>query len=216
MPSTPRDGSPVEIVGLCFAVVKWLAKMYRDGLYEHEGVKLSDGFILTWVEWATRIRIHFDENFWFEAGGYYGDSYGSSIPGSDCQLRCNFPIVLALGANITQDPSRAKRALETVDKMLQSGLGLRTLSSDDSNYRPNYLAEDSMDPATAKGANYHNGPSWVWPLGYHLLAKMNFSQFDGIEELLGNVKILRFNYRFFIISRFFRTTNFWGNLMHQF
>ena len=57
------------------------------------------------------------------------------------------------------EPANAIRGLMTVQSELVCGLGLRTLSPEDSNYRPNYFSNDSFDPATAKGANYHNGPS---------------------------------------------------------
>ena len=40
--------------------------------------------------------------------------------------------------------------------------------------RPNYFSDDNDDPKTAKGANYHQGPSWLWPLGYLLQAALHF------------------------------------------
>jgi len=189
VPSTPRDGAPVEIVGLCFAVVAWLARVSQAKpgethiSYPHIGVTLPSGEILTWANWAHLIRRNFDKKFWIEPCGYYGDTYGSSVPGADSQFRCNFSIALAVAPKIT-NPSNAIRALKTVDETLISGLGLRTLDPDDVNYRPNYFSDDALDPKIAKGANYHNGPSWVWPLGYHLLARLNFDQSEGIEKLL--------------------------------
>ena len=38
IPSTPRDGAPVEIVGLCFAVVNWLQEKYEKGEYDFPGM----------------------------------------------------------------------------------------------------------------------------------------------------------------------------------
>lgn len=80
-------------------------------------------------------------------------------------------------------PENAIVALSTVHEKLKSGLGLRTLSPEDDNYRPSYFSDDSLDPSTAKGANYHNGPSWVWPLGYFLRAGEKFGLNFGNKAL---------------------------------
>lgn len=92
-PSTPRDGAPVEIVGLCFAVVAWLHKMHEDGHYPYAGVKVA-GAMMTWFDWANKIRNNFEKCFYVDLGSssYYADTYQSSVPGADSQLRCNFPI----------------------------------------------------------------------------------------------------------------------------
>ena len=88
---------------------------------------------------------------------------------------CNFPIALALSPSITTK-ERAVYSLQTAFENLQSGLGLRTLSPNDPHYRPNYFSDDSNDPSTAKGANYHQGPSWMWPIGYFLQAAYSYNE----------------------------------------
>jgi glycogen debranching enzyme len=46
---------------------------------------------------------------------------------------------------------------------------MRTLDPADQQYRPNYInSDDSDDFQTGKGRNYHQGPEWLWPLGYYL------------------------------------------------
>jgi len=37
-----RDGTAVELVGLCASTVKWLASMFGKKLYPYEGVKKND------------------------------------------------------------------------------------------------------------------------------------------------------------------------------
>ena len=41
-PATPRDGSAVEIVGLCKAAVTFLARMSRENKYSYQGVTRID------------------------------------------------------------------------------------------------------------------------------------------------------------------------------
>ena len=37
-----RDGSAIELVGLCKAIVTWLAELRKAGKYPHDGVVTSD------------------------------------------------------------------------------------------------------------------------------------------------------------------------------
>ena len=39
-PSLDRDGSAVELVGLCHSAVSWLAKLHSQGTYPYSGVKM--------------------------------------------------------------------------------------------------------------------------------------------------------------------------------
>lgn len=38
-PATPRDGSAVELVGLCKAALKFLSNLYTQGRYPHNSVE---------------------------------------------------------------------------------------------------------------------------------------------------------------------------------
>lgn len=111
-PATPRDGSAVELIGLCKSAVSWLAELNKRGLYPHDGVErtLKSGGKLKWtfVEWANKIQINFERCFWvnethtqgelqanlINKRGIYKDCFGASQPWTDFQLRCNFPITM--------------------------------------------------------------------------------------------------------------------------
>jgi glycogen debranching enzyme len=55
------------------------------------------------------------------------------------------------------DPKHGLKALQLVDKVLRSPLGMKTLDPMDLQYRPNYdNSNDSTDASIAKGLNYHN------------------------------------------------------------
>ncbi len=51
---------------------------------------------------------------------------------------------------------------------------MKTLDPTDYNYNGDYTNQDGVLFATAGGFNYHNGPEWVWPLGYFLRALLLF------------------------------------------
>ena len=50
----------MELVGLCYSVVEWLASLYSNGSYPHEGVSIEDGDenVFTYADWAAAIKVN--------------------------------------------------------------------------------------------------------------------------------------------------------------
>ncbi|PBP17319.1 glycogen debranching enzyme [Diplocarpon rosae] len=193
VPGTPRDGSAIEIAGLLYSTLIWVAKLHKEGKYMYAGVSTSqpDLKVITFNDWASRIKKNFEKCYYVPLDskddkdydvntaivnrrGIYKDLYRSGKEYEDYQLRGNFPIAMTVAPDLF-DPQHALHALTIADKVLRGPTGMATLDPADLNYRPYYNnSEDSTDFATSKGRNYHQGPEWVWPTGFFLRALLNF------------------------------------------
>lgn len=200
-PGTPRDGAPVEIIGLLYSTLVWAAQLAKAGKLRKNGAEVEiDGkkVKVTWDEWAQKIQKNFEKCYWIPLDsnedkdfvidpklvtrrGVYKDVFGtpSDRAHADYQLRPNFPIAMAVAPKLFT-PARALIALKTTREALIGPLGMRTLDPWEADYRPDYdNANDSSDWLVAKGRNYHQGPEWVWPIGYYLRAFLHFDTLAG-------------------------------------
>lgn len=108
-PSTPRDGSAVELVGLQMAVLRFLEQLSAKKAYPYAAVirtsKNGTTTKWTWKEWADKIKENFEKEFYVAQNdthelvnkrGIYKDLVGASQPWTDYQLRCNFPVAMVV------------------------------------------------------------------------------------------------------------------------
>ncbi|KAG7524665.1 glycogen debranching enzyme-like isoform X2 [Solea senegalensis] len=209
IPATPRDGSAVEIVGLCKSTVRWLMKLHNNGHFPYAGVNIhreGQTYSMSYMEWDHKIQENFQNKFYISHDpqdpeevhpelvhkrGIYKDSYGASSPWCDYQLRPNFPIAMVVAPELfTLD--RAWEALNVAEQKLLGPLGMKTLDPDDMVYCGVY--DNDLDNAKfnqAKGFNYHQGPEWLWPLGYFLRAKLYFAKKMGNETYETNINLVK-------------------------
>ncbi|KAK3355446.1 hypothetical protein B0H65DRAFT_414487 [Neurospora tetraspora] len=191
VPGTPRDGAAVEITGMLYSNLKWVASLNEAGKFKHSSVRKADGTEIALKDWAALIKENFercyfvpispDEDSKYDVNpaiinrrGIYKDLYRSGKEYEDYQLRCNFPIVMTCAPDLFV-PEHAMHALWVADTALRGPTGMATLDPSDMNYRPYYRnSEDSEDFATSKGRNYHQGPEWLWPTGFFLRALLKF------------------------------------------
>ncbi|KAL3476789.1 hypothetical protein BJX99DRAFT_136895 [Aspergillus californicus] len=190
-PGTPRDGAAIEITGLVYSTLTWVASINEQGIYPYDKVDIEGGKSITFKDWAAKIKDNFERCYHIPADpredaqydvdskiinrrGIYKDLYRSGKLYEDYQLRSNFPIAMVVSPDLFT-PSKALAALALADSVLVGPIGMATLDPSDLNYRPDYNnSEDSTDFATSKGRNYHQGPEWVWQRGYFLRALLYF------------------------------------------
>ncbi|KAF5573384.1 glycogen debranching enzyme [Fusarium pseudocircinatum] len=191
IPGTPRDGAAIEITGMLYSTLDWLAGLHKDGKYTYAGVDKSEGGSISLADWADLLKANFERCYYVPISpeedskydvntpivnrrGIYKDLYKSGKEYEDYQLRPNFAIAMTTAPALF-DPDHAMHALCVADEALRGPQGMATLDPADLNYRPYYVnSEDSDDFATSKGRNYHQGPEWIWPTGFFLRALLKF------------------------------------------
>ncbi|KAI1263133.1 glycoside hydrolase family 133 protein [Xylariaceae sp. FL1019] len=191
VPGTPRDGAAIEITGLLYSTLVWLAQLHSEGKYPYSSVKKSDGSEITFSAWAELLKSSFEHSYYVPKDasddsqyavnssivnrrGIYKDLFRSGKEYEDYQLRPNFAIAMTVAPDLF-NAEHAMGALVLADEALRGPTGMATLDPADLNYRPYYInSEDSTDFSTSKGRNYHQGPEWLWPTGFFLRALLKF------------------------------------------
>ena len=158
---TPRIGKPVEVNALWYNALVCM-------VYFSDILKKS---VNKYQEMADNTRSHFSK-FWYEAGGYCYDVIDSP-DGNDTSFRPNQIFAVSLpsinmGASLA--PLRESQQKMVVDKVAQKLLtsyGLRSLSTDNSNYSGIYGGDQLQ-----RDGSYHQGTTWSWLIGHFIQAHL--------------------------------------------
>lgn len=191
VPGTPRDGAAIELQGLLKSTLRFVNQLREEGQFSYEKVSKNDGTEISLKEWESLIQDNFEKCFYIPEDasedskynvdpsiinrrGIYKDLYKSGKPYEDYQLRPNFAIAMRVAPELFE-VDKAIGAIEIADKNIRGPVGMRTLDPSDYDYRPYYLnSVDNDDYKTSKGRNYHQGPEWVWCIGYFFRAYLYF------------------------------------------
>eukprot|EP00121_Abeoforma_whisleri_P016569 Awhi_evm1s15199 len=194
-------GADIEIIGLLKSTLRWICELNKKdaSVFGHDSVNLSDSETLSFEDWNSILQENFEKCFYIPENeeddfkyaldtknvhrrGIYKDTYGSEGVYTDYQLRPNICIAMSVAPEMF-DEEHARVCLSVVEDALLGPLGIRTLDPLDWAYRGDYdNSNDGTDPSLAKGLNYHQGPEWIWPVGYFLRAKFIFHKRDNAEK----------------------------------
>lgn len=147
---TPRHGKPVEIQALwirALDVGARLAAEFGESAYSENCQKDR-----------ARAMESFRQRFWYEEGAYLYDTIDGP-QGDDSSIRPNQVYAVSLCDELLTK-EQAKHVLRTIKDQLLTPVGLRTLSPQDSRYRPRYEGTP-MERDSA----YHQGTVWPFLLG---------------------------------------------------
>ncbi len=146
---TPRFGKPVEVQALWHNALRFmeaLAKRFGD-----EPRRVQHATM------AGRARRSFNRLFWNPAGRCLYDVVDAAS--RDDSIRPNQ--VLALSLPFSMVPrAKATSILDTVERLLLTPYGLRTLAPADPRYRGRYDGGPR-----SRDAAYHQGTAWPWLMG---------------------------------------------------
>jgi len=147
---TPRYGKPVEIQALwvrALEIGEAFARCFGEASYADRC-----------QEDRGRAIASFRKRFWHEEGGYLYDVIDGP-EGNDVSLRPNQLYAISLVDELVPR-DRAQQILRLVESQLLTPVGLRTLSPQDSRYRPHYEGS-----AQERDSAYHQGTVWPFLLG---------------------------------------------------
>ncbi|HEU4683900.1 MAG TPA: amylo-alpha-1,6-glucosidase [Nitrospira sp.] len=152
---TPRRGKPVEIQALWYNALRLLAEWGNE-----LGERTDE-----WLETAEQAEESFNRRFWCEPRRYLYDVVDGE-QGDDASLRPNQIFSLSLRFPVLRR-ERWGPVVDAVSGKLLTPFGLRSLSPDHPDYKPNYAGD-----LRARDAAYHQGTVWPWLLGHYIDARL--------------------------------------------
>ena len=149
---TPRHGKPVEINAYWYNALRimdiFAGKLGKDG---KDYLALSE-----------KVKESFLSKFHMKKEGYLKDVISGTK--ADKQLRCNQIWAVSMPFGMLS-PEQERSVVEAVKRHLHTPCGLRTLSPEDPEYHGFYGG-----PMVERDMAYHQGTTWVFPMGAYYLA----------------------------------------------
>ena len=155
-PCTPRNGYPVEIQALWYALLGELEEWHLEHGERREAEE--------WADLRRRAAATFLERFWDEERGVLADVWRADDV--DRSIRPNMIIAAALERSPLPLAAR-RRIVECVERELLTPRGLRTLSPDD----VDYVGRLSKSPEERDRCR-HQGAAWPWLTGFLAEARL--------------------------------------------
>ena len=148
---TPRRGKAVEINALWYNALRLM-----EGWLKEEDQEIA---MRRMKEMADRVRVSFNQRFWYEQGGYLYDVVDAENGGSDDACRPNQIFTISLDHPVL-DETRWQQVMDVVTDRLLTPVGLRSLAPGHPDYKARYYGD-----LRSRDAAYHQGTVWAWLIG---------------------------------------------------
>ncbi len=172
---TPRQGKAVEINALWYNALMIFSELSQRFGHAADAQ--------TFARRAQQVKTKFLDVFWEEQNGYLYDYVDGEH--RDAAKRPNQIFALSLPFPLVEG-EKARKILKLVEEKLYTPVGLRSLSPDDSNYRPHYGGDQWH-----RDSAYHQGTVWSWLLGPYITALVRVESDSGrkrAEKLIDDFK----------------------------
>ena len=174
---TPRHGKPVEINALWYNALMTMEEISRGiARRTHDKPENYLAYAGGCSQLAIWVKEAFNEEFWYEEGGYLYDVIGEDF--KDATLRPNQIFAVSLPFTML-DIEKEKSIVRVLKDRLYVGVGLRSLDKEDENYQGTYQGSlEKRDHA------YHQGTAWGFLLGAFIESylKVGGGSAQSIEE----------------------------------
>lgn len=174
---TPRHGKPVEINALWYNALMTMEEISRGiARRTHDKPENYLAYAGGCSQLAMWVKEAFNEEFWYEEGGYLYDVIGEDF--KDATLRPNQIFAVSLPFTML-DIEKEKSIVRVLKDRLYVGVGLRSLDTEDENYQGIYQGGlEKRDHA------YHQGTAWGFLLGAFIESylKVGGGSAQSIEE----------------------------------
>ena len=142
---TPRIGKPVEIQAL------WL-----------NALAIGAQFSTRWEMLFEKGRAGFESKFWNEHAGYLADVIDCDHQPGVIDLAFRPNQIFAVGGLplMFLPKDKGRRVVDTVEMLLVTPIGLRSLAPGEPGYAPHYEGD-----SRSRDSVYHQGTVWPWLIG---------------------------------------------------
>ncbi|HEV3146165.1 MAG TPA: amylo-alpha-1,6-glucosidase [Gemmataceae bacterium] len=148
---TPRWGKAVEINALWYNALRLTEEWLRQ--------ESGDAAARPYAEQADRVYHSFNDRFWYAPGGYLYDVVDGENGQNDPACRPNQVFAISLDHPVLMREHWGP-VMDVVRQKLLTPVGLRSLSPDHPDYKPQYYGD-----LRARDAAYHQGTVWAWLIG---------------------------------------------------
>ena len=109
VPSTPREGSPIEITGLVKKSLSFITNLLdkNDQKWKFTKVERHGGSSISYKDWNQKLQQNFESDYFISDVGYYKDTINAQKKYQETQLRPNqvvalLQVLILIGARIIQ------------------------------------------------------------------------------------------------------------------